>query len=174
MELLPCRVRKGELHGVVLCLTQQQLVLMRSLSEQVLSYLSLIDGSCSVSLQCFQCLLPLNSTSQTAWAADCLASRSMPFDTHMLLPLFFLAPVAFVAGLCLTTLARLPSGLAWAEYGRHRLSSELLVHLYSCPYSDTILLSAVIWIFVLYLFASCLVGVVVVYICSFGFYRELL
>ena len=54
------------------------------------------------------CLLPVNSTSQTAWAADCLASRSMPFDTHSLLPLFFLAHVAFVAGMCLTTLARLP------------------------------------------------------------------
>ena len=36
-------------------------------------------------------------------------------------------------GLCcrfvLTTLARLPSGLAWAGNGRHRLSSGLLVHL---------------------------------------------
>ena len=53
-------------------------------------------------------MLPLNSTSQTAWAADCLASRRMPFDTHSLLPPFFLAPVAFVAGMCLTTLARLP------------------------------------------------------------------
>ena len=38
----------------------------------------------------------------------CLASRSMPFDTHSLLPLFFLARVAAVAGLCVTTLARLP------------------------------------------------------------------
>ena len=34
--------------------------------------------------------------------------------------------------------------------------------MYSCPYSDTISLSAVIWIFVLYPFASWLVGVVVV------------
>ena len=33
----------------------------------------------------------------------------------------------------------------------------------SCPYSDTISLSAVICIFVLYLFGSWLVGVVVVY-----------
>ena len=34
--------------------------------------------------------------------------------------------------------------------------------MYSCPYSDTISLSAVICIFVLYLFGSWLVGVVVV------------
>ena len=54
------------------------------------------------------CLLPLNSTSQTVWAAKCLASLSMPFVLTQLLPLFFLAHVAFVAGMCLTTLARLP------------------------------------------------------------------
>ena len=42
--------------------------------------------------------------------------------------------------------------------------SGLLVHLYSCPYSDTISFSAVICIFVLYLFGSWLVGVVVVYV----------
>ena len=38
----------------------------------------------------------------------------------------------------------------------------------SCPYSDTISLSAVIWTFVLHSFISWLVGVVVVYICSLG------
>ena len=103
-----------------------------------------------------------NSTSQTAWAADCLASRSMPFDTHSLLPLFFLAPVAFVAGMYVTTLARYPSGLAWAGNGCHHLSSGLLVQFVFCPYSDTISFSAVIWIFVLYSFVSWLVGVVVV------------
>ena len=37
-----------------------------------------------------------------------LASLSMPFVLTPLLPLFFLAHVAVVAGMCLTTLARLP------------------------------------------------------------------
>ena len=37
-----------------------------------------------------------------------LASLSMPFLLTPLLPLFFWAHVAFVAGLCLTTLGRLP------------------------------------------------------------------
>ena len=99
---------------------------------------------------------------QTAWAAECLASRSMPFDTHPLLPLFFLARVAFVAGLCLMTLARLTFrlglGRVWTPSFIFRTPSLFD----SCPYSDTISLSAVIWIFVLYPFVSWLVGVVVV------------
>ena len=58
---------------------------------------------------------------------------------------------------------------AWPGQGMDAtwLSSGLLVHLYSCPYSDAISISVVIWIFVLYPFVSWLAGVVVVYICSF-------
>ena len=81
-----------------------------------------------------------------------LASQSMPFILTPLLPLFSLPHVGFVAGLCLTTLARLPFRLGLGRERTPSLSSGLLVHLYSCPYSDTISLSAVIWIFVLYLF----------------------
>ena len=140
-----------------------------------LSYLILIDGSCSVSLQVFSaCLLPLNSTSQTAWAADCLASRSMPFDTHSLLPLFFLAPVAFVAGMCLTTLARLPFRLG---LGRVWTPSVILRTLSPiCNLVRTRILFRFPLLFgSLYCIYLCLDSLEsLLYICSFGIYCKLL
>ena len=52
---------------------------------------------------------------------------------------------------------------AWPGQGMDAIVNlQDSVHLYSCSYSDTISLSVVIWIFVLYLFVSWLVGVVVV------------
>ena len=116
------------------------------------------------------CLLPLNSTSQPALAADCLSLAEYALRTHPAHSSLFFGTCGLCCRFVLTTLARLPFRLGLGREWTPWLSSGLLVHLFSCPYSDTNSLSAVIWIFVLYLFVSWLVGVVVVIYMFFGIY----
>ena len=70
--------------------------------------------------------------------------ESMPFVLTPLLPLFFLAHVAFVAGLCLTTLEMLPFRLGLGRVWTPSFIFRTLSPFDSCPYLDTISLSAVI------------------------------
>ena len=99
-------------------------------------------------------------------AADCLASRSMPFDTHLAPSSLFLGPCCLCCRYVCDDVSKVTLP-AWPGQGMDAIVNlQGSVHLYSCPYSDTISLSVVIWIFVLYLFVSWLVGVVAVYICS--------
>ena len=98
----------------------------------------------------------------------------MPFDTHSLLPLFFLAPVAFVAGMCLTTLARLPFrlglGRVWTPLVIFRTLSPI------CTLVRTRILFCFTLLFVslycIYLDLGSLESLL--YICSFGIYCKLL
>ena len=72
------------------------------------------------------------------------------------------------------TLARLPFRLGLGREWTPSLIFRTLSPFDSYPYSDTISLSTVIWIFVLYPFVSWLVGVVVVIYVLLRLYRGLL
>ena len=85
----------------------------------------------------------------------------MPFDTHMLLPLFSW-PLLPLLQVWFDDVSKVTLP-AWPGQGMDAIVIfRTLSPFDSCLYSDTILLSAVICIFVSYPFVSWLVGVVVV------------